>query len=87
MLLCWMSARCFSCAVPHIEYCDLHVASASTNHHWLLLLLLSLLPQVKGEGLDEEQIAYICAESLKVRRGRHLRIICVTFANHPQCAC
>jgi hypothetical protein len=23
-------------------------------------------PQVKGEGLDEDQIAYICAESLKV---------------------
>lgn len=22
-------------------------------------------PQVKGEGLEEEQIAYICAESLK----------------------
>jgi hypothetical protein len=32
----------------------------------LLPLLLLLLLQVKGEGLDEEQIAYICAESLKV---------------------
>jgi hypothetical protein len=26
-----------------------------------------LLVQVKGAGLQEEQIAYICAESLKVR--------------------